>query len=120
VRDIAAVAACVLSEDGHEGLAYALTGPELLTNDDIASELSSATGRSLTYHDIPPELARLTMMSHGVPEWMAGAMAEVMAGARIRGGRARITDDVRQVTDREPRSFAEWAREHVRAFSKAA
>lgn len=118
VRDVAAVAAVVLSEAGHEGRAYSLTGSELLTHDDIATELSAATGRTLTYHDMPPELARLTMIGRGMPEWIAGAIAETMAhGQRIR---ATTTDVVREITGREPRTFAAWARENVRAFARAA
>jgi uncharacterized protein YbjT (DUF2867 family) len=118
VRDIAAVGATVLERPGHEGHAYALTGPELLTHDEIARELSAATGRSLTYHDIPPEQARLTMISRGMPEWLAGTMAEMMV--QMRRGRASVTDTVRRITGMEPRTFAAWARENVRAFAKAA
>jgi uncharacterized protein YbjT (DUF2867 family) len=118
VRDIAAVATDVLSEGGHEGRAYSLTGSELLTHDDIASQLSAATGRLLTYHDVPPELARLAMLDRGVPEWIAGAIAETMAhGQRIH---AVTTDVVQELTGREPRPFAAWARENARAFARAA
>src|SRR5262245_27393313 len=47
IRDISAVAVKVLSEDGHEGKAYALTGPEALTNDQIAEKLSRVSGRTI-------------------------------------------------------------------------
>jgi uncharacterized protein YbjT (DUF2867 family) len=118
VRDVAAVAAHVLTEHGHEGRAYALTGPEMLSHDDIVRELSNATGRDLTYHDVPPELARLAMVGRGMPEWLADAMAESM----VYDGRREvtITDAVRRITGREPRPFAAWARENVRAFARAA
>lgn len=118
IRDVAAVAAIALAEEGHAGQAYALTGPELLSHDDVARELSAATGRALTYHDMPPELARQMMVCRGMPEWFAGAMAEAMAHARR--STAELTETVATLTGRAPRSFAEWARENVRAFARAA
>lgn len=118
LRDVAAVAAVALTGTGHEGRAYALTGSELLSLEDVASVLSEATGRTLTYHDMPPELARLAMIGRGLPEWVAGSVAEVMVEAqRIR---PQTTDVVRELTGREPRTFAAWARENVRAFARAA
>ncbi len=118
LRDVAAVAAVTLTEAGHEGRAYALTGPRLLSLDDVARQLSEATGRTLTYHDMPPELARLAMIDRGLPEWVAGATSDVMVEAqRIR---AATTDAVRQITGLDPRTFAAWARENVRAFARAA
>jgi uncharacterized protein YbjT (DUF2867 family) len=59
VRDIAAVAAACLTEDGHEGKRYIVTGAKALSNDEIADELSSLLGRTITYTDVPPERAPL-------------------------------------------------------------
>jgi uncharacterized protein YbjT (DUF2867 family) len=54
IRDIAAVAVKVLSSGGHEGKAYPLTGPQALTNSQIAEKLSRALGRTIRYVDLAP------------------------------------------------------------------
>src|SRR5665647_1286210 len=48
-RDIGAMAAKVLTEPGHEGQAYHLTGPEALSDDDIAARLSEVLGRTISH-----------------------------------------------------------------------
>jgi len=53
VRDIASVAVKVLSTSGHEGKAYSLTGPEALTNAQVAEKLSRVLGRTIRYVDVP-------------------------------------------------------------------
>lgn len=116
VRDVAQVAARVLTGDGHEGQAYELTGPEPLAPADIARELSAATGREVRYVDVPPEGVRQAMASRGMPEWLAGAMAEVQEHTR-HGGAGRVTDDVARITGRPPRSYADFAREFADRFA---
>jgi uncharacterized protein YbjT (DUF2867 family) len=59
IRDVAACAVEVLTGSGHEGRTYVLTGPELLSNHDIAWFLSEATGRPVKYVPVPPEAARV-------------------------------------------------------------
>lgn len=114
-RDVAAVAARVLTEDGHERKAYGITGPETLSQAQVAEKLSAATGREVRYIDVPPEVAREGMLGRGMPEWLAGAMVEVMASIR-RGGADETYDGVPLVTGRSPRSFDEFAREFAPAF----
>ena len=55
VRDIAAVAAIALTESGHEGATYTLTGPASITHTEIAAALTSSLGRDITFTDIPPD-----------------------------------------------------------------
>jgi hypothetical protein len=86
-------------------------------HDDLVRELSLATGRDLAYHDVPPALARVAMAGRGMPEWLADAMAESMVDAG-RGREVSVTDLVRKITGLEPRAFAAWARENVRAFAR--
>lgn len=57
-RDVAAVAAVVLTTDGHEERTYQLTGSEAITYGRIAEELSAATGRHVEFVDVPDETAR--------------------------------------------------------------
>lgn len=115
VRDVAAVAARVLTEDGHEGQAYELTGPEALSPAEIARKLSAAIGRKVRYQDVPPEAVHEAMLSRGMPEWFAAAMVEVMAHTRT-GAAARVTQAVFELTGRPPRPYDEFAHEFVSAF----
>ena len=55
VRDIASVAAATLTEAGHEGATYTLTGPEAITHAQMAAALTAALDRTVTFVDVPPE-----------------------------------------------------------------
>jgi len=110
VRDIAAVAVEVLIGPGHEGRAYTLSGPDALTYDELASELSKALGRPISHINLSPSDLKTGMLAEGIPEAIADRMLDL---ERYFGeGRAsHITNDIKQVTGREPRRFAEYVRE---------
>jgi len=115
VRDIAAVAARALVEDGHEGEAYVLTGPEALSYAEVAAKLSEAAGREVTYVPISPEQFRQGALAAGLPEWLVGALErlnEIFAA----GHAAEVTDRVRAVGKKEPITFDQFARDHAQAF----
>jgi uncharacterized protein YbjT (DUF2867 family) len=76
-RDLAAVAALTLTEDGHDGRTYALTGPEALTYHDVATQLSQVLGRTVQFVDVPDEAAIGAALQAGVPEWLAHGIIEV-------------------------------------------
>lgn len=118
LRDVAAVAAEILTgPDGecHHGAAYRLTGPETLSFADVALRLGAAIGRPVRYHDAPPQQAREGMVRGGVAEWLADALVEFYRHTAA-GGFDLVTDDVRRVTGREPRSFDRFAREFATHF----
>lgn len=115
--DVAAVAARVLTDDdraGHVGRTYHLTGPEAITFDDVAEHLSAATGRTIDFVDVPDPAARESLVESGMPPWMVENLL-ILFGI-LRDGRWSPTDDVRALTGRAPRAFAEFAREHAAAF----
>jgi uncharacterized protein YbjT (DUF2867 family) len=114
-RDVAAVAAVALTEDGHDGLTYVLTGPEALTYDAIAAALSDATGRTIDFVDVPDEAARHGMLEAGMPEFVVEFLIRLFR-AQQAGAHAVTTDTVQAVTGSEPRSFAQFARDHAEAF----
>lgn len=111
VRDIAAVAAAAFG-GGHDGREYNLTGPEALTHDEAALLISRAAGRTVSYHAISEEEMIAGAVKNGLPESAAGFMAMLYAVVR-NGWAAGITDDVRQVTGSQPRSFADFAKQGV-------
>ena len=114
-RDVASVAFHALTEDGHEGKAYEITGPEALSYHDMARELSSALGREVEYVEVPIEVARAGMVGGGMPEWTADALVELFNF--YKDGRAdRVRDTVREVTGRDPITFAQFAKDYAQAF----
>ena len=68
VRDIADVAVKVLTEDGHEGKTYTLTGPASISFHDVAAALSKALGKQVTYVNVQLDAARQGFISMGLPE----------------------------------------------------
>jgi uncharacterized protein YbjT (DUF2867 family) len=114
-RDCAAVAALALTEDGHDGRTYALTGPEAITYHDVAAQLSRVLGRSVEFVDVPDEAAIEAVLRAGAPEWLAHGVVEVDRQVK-RGIAAQTTDVVRVLLGREPYSFSDFARDTAAAF----
>ncbi len=119
VRDIAEVAAKVLTEDGHQGQTYTLTGPASISFHDVASGLSKVLGKEVRYVDVPLEAAREAMISMGLSEWFADALGEYTT-AFSEGYGDFTTNDVQQVTWHPARSYETFARDFAQVFGGAA
>jgi len=115
VRDIGAVAVKVLADDRHERQAYALTGPEALTNDQLAEKLSRATGRTLRYIDLPPAELKKALLGAGMPEWSADALLDLQR--LYREGKASLVDPaVERILGRRATTFDQFARDYAATF----
>jgi len=114
VRDIAAVAVQALTAPGHEGRMYTLTGPEALTYDEMADELSNTLQRPIRHVDLSPSELRAAMLADGLPEEIADRMLDLERLFR-EDQASEVTRDVTQLTGREPRRFREFARETAAA-----
>ena len=115
VRDIVEVAVKVLTEEGHEGKAYTLTGPESISLHDVATGLSKAIGKQVNYVNVPLEAARQGMVGMGLPEWVADAFGEYMT-AFSEGYGDFTTPDVENVTGHPARSYETFARDFAQVF----
>jgi uncharacterized protein YbjT (DUF2867 family) len=115
VRDIAAVAAAALTQSGHEGKIYDITGPEALTHAEMASRLTDALGKQIMYVDIPETAMRSTLLSFGFPEWQADGLVEDYAHYR-RGEASGISPAVQDVTGHPPGTFREFATDYKETF----
>ena len=107
-RDVAAVAAVALTERGHAGAHYDVTGPEALSYADVAARLSAATGRRVSYADVPDDAARQGLLGAGLDEWFAGALVGLYQDYRRSGTggyAAQVTGTVQQLTGRPPRTL---------------
>ncbi len=119
LRDVAAVAVKVLTEDGHQGMTYTLTGPRALSNAELAQILSDDLGREIRYVDMPPEQFKQALLGAGLPEWSANALVDLQQLYR-NGGASTITNDVEQLLNVKPRSFEQFSRDYKAAFQRVA
>jgi uncharacterized protein YbjT (DUF2867 family) len=115
VGDIAEVAAKALTESGHEGKTYPLTGPEALTMAEVAEKLSAATGREIGYVNVAPEEAKRARLAAGVPEYTADALDELFAERR-KGKESEVYPVFEELIGRRPTSFDEFARRNAAIF----
>ncbi len=112
VDDIADVAVAALTEDGHDGELYEVTGPRAMTFNELAAEISSATGRDVAFHRVPmatlaPELAKA-----GVPGEVIWLM-DYLFGTVLDGRNSSPTDGVQRALGRAPTDFAVFAKRAV-------
>ena len=114
VRDIADVAAVTLTEAGHEGATYTLTGPASITHTQIAAALTAALGRDVTFTDVPPE-AFADSLRGILPPWQVEGLLEDYAHYR-RGEAASVSSAVAEITGRPPRDIQQFARDYAPAF----
>ena len=115
VRDIAEVAALALTQSGHEGRTYDITGPQALTHFEMASLLSNVLGRPITYVDVPEAAMRDILLGLGMPEWQAEGLIEDYAHYR-RGEASTLSSTVRDLTGHQPHSFEGFARDYGEMF----
>lgn len=111
-RDVAAVAFSALTQPGHAGCAYALTGPEALSFAGIARALGGPLGRRVRYEALSGEAARRRLLAEGRPAWYAEALLVLFAGY-ARGEYAAVSDAVERVTGRPATPFARFLADHA-------
>jgi uncharacterized protein YbjT (DUF2867 family) len=119
-RDIAAVAAeTLLHPEAHAGRRYFLTGGEAVGYADVAAAISRATGQPVAYRPISMEEARAEMEARGVPHDLMDAMLAIYTYQKAGGPTSQVSDGVRRVLGRPPRSVADFARDHASHFRPA-
>lgn len=108
--DIADVAAAALVDDRHAGQVYEVTGPEMLTFAEIASILSSVTGRTIEFEPIPHDAFVSAVADSGAPQDVVWMM-DYLFNTVLDGRNAHLTDGVRRALGREPKAFETYASE---------
>jgi uncharacterized protein YbjT (DUF2867 family) len=109
-EDIAAVAAAALTEDGHSGQLYEVTGPRLLTFAEAVAEIAAATGREIRYTGVSSAEYAAALAAAGVPAefiWLVTYLFTTV----LDGRNAEVKDGVWRALGRAPRDFADYARE---------
>ncbi len=115
VRDIVAVAVKSLTEDGHENKVYTITGPQALSFDEIALQLTALTGKQVKYINVSPEDFKRSLLGFKQPEWLADAVNELFEFYRSGYG-SIVTDVVAEVTNKQPVSFDQFTKDYAQVF----
>ena len=108
-EDIADVAVAALTQDGHAGQVYELTGPRLLTFADAVDEIARASGRQVRYESIPMDTFASALAEQGTPADLVGLLRYLFTEV-LDGRNASLADGVQRALGREPRDFADYAR----------
>ena len=114
-RDVAAVAALTLSQDGHVGGDYVLTGPDSLSQEEQVGIIGDVLGRRITFEELSPDEFR----SETEGSWPPPVVDMLLAawGATM-GTPAFITSTVFDILGSAPRSFRQWVADHAKAFTE--
>lgn len=113
--DVADVIVVALTGHGHEGKTYDVTGPELITMDDVAAELSRATRRQIRFEDETLEQARESRRPSEAPDWMIEGWVTTYA-AIAAGELAVVSEVVAELCGHEPLRLGDWLRENAESL----
>jgi uncharacterized protein YbjT (DUF2867 family) len=108
--DIADVAAAALTEDGHVGKLYELTGPRLLTFAQAITEIGRASGRDLHFKSVSMEAFAQALTEQGNPADIVSFLGYLFSEV-LDGRNAHLSDGVERALGRKPRDFAEFTRQ---------
>ena len=114
-RDVARVAATVLSRDGHEGKAYTLTGPRSFSYREAARAIGVVTGAPVQVVALTESDIRAGMKSHGVPDLYADHLVDLDRWYESGKG-DQLTSSIRDITGREPTTFESFVEEFAGEF----
>lgn len=109
VDDIAEIAVAALTEPGHAGELYEVTGPRLMTHAEIAAEISAALGREIRFVDVPHEAFVAGIAESGAPEEVVW-MLDYLFATVLDGRNAHLADGVERALGRPARDFRDYAR----------
>ena len=115
LRDIAAVGFTVLTEPGHAGRAYTLTGNESLSHFQVAAKLSRVAGKEIAYIPIGEDIARVALVRGGVPADLIERWTDFYRRVR-QGYCAPVLPDVESVLGRSPIPFDQYANDNAASW----
>lgn len=107
-RDIGDAAAAILADPtGHTGQTYTLTGPQPVSDEELAQALTAVAGRDVSYVDLPGEQLLQGQVAAGAPQWMAEHLV-TLEGVKAAGWAAATTEDLGKLLDRPPEAPREF------------
>lgn len=114
-RDIAAVAARLLTSDAFNNRDFDLTGSRALNHAEVASILTQVTGKSIGFTDITAEAMLEGLLGAGLPKDYAEFLVMILGFFKA-GYSERITDAVKQITGQEPRTIEQYAQDYLSSW----
>ena len=116
VRDIAAVAVKLLTDDSLKNKAFNLTGSEAIDHSQVASVISETAGRKVVYENVQPEVLKNNLLKVGVPADYTDLMLLLFSFVRA-GYNQGITNDVKTVTGKDPIKFQQYAKDFKNSWA---
>lgn len=114
-RDVARVAAAVLTRGGHDGQAYTLTGPRSFSYREAAATIRAVTGTPVQAVGVTEADARAGMEANGIPEFYADYLVDL--DRWYESGKADVvTSKIRDLTGREPTTFEQFVKDFAGEF----
>lgn len=117
-RDTAAVAVTVLTEEGHTGKDYQITGPEALTFAEAAGRLAKGIGRAVNYVNLSDAQFKEALVGAGLPAEIAQTILQINRNAR-ENNLAQVSSTVQELTGKSARPLEDFARDYASRFSAA-
>jgi uncharacterized protein YbjT (DUF2867 family) len=114
-RDLSSSAAALLSKSEHENQAFDMTGPESLSNSELAEILTTVTGKPISYVQVSDDAARQSMLASGMPDWLVDGLIELTAFKRA-NQTSVVSQAVERITGRPAITFEQFVRDHLAAF----
>jgi len=115
--DIARTAAAILENPAdHRGKSYVLTGPEALTDAEVATVAGEVLGKEIRYVDVPGEQIEQSMLDNGASAWMAASM-KALEGVKAAGYAADVSPTVEAITGRAPEKLRSFLERHRGQFA---
>ena len=115
LRDVAAVMVKVLTEPGHENKSYDITGPELITMEEIAARFSNILGREYKYVDLPLDAFKGALQKAGFNDWRVNAVAAELK-AVAGGSLDHTTNTIQELLGRKPHSIDDFIGDNAKLF----
>ena len=115
-RDVAAVAFVTLTQPGHLGKTYVVTGSEAISYRQATEIIGTVIGKKLRFVDESPEQAMARRVREGVPPAVIESILAIGAYQRAGGKTVTITNTVADLIGRPPRTVAEFVQEHASVF----
>jgi len=115
-RDVAAVAFVTLTQPGHLGKIYVVTGSEAISYRQASEIIGNVIGKKLRFVDETPEQARARRIREGVPPAVIESILAIGAYQRAGGKTVTITNTIAELTGKPPRTVAEFVRENASVF----
>ena len=116
MRRAPAVAFVTLTQSGHLGKIYVLTGSEAISYRQASEIIGTVIGKKLRFVDELPEEAQARRIREGVPPSVIKSILAIGAYQRAGGKTVTITNTIAELTGKPPRTVEEFVREHASVF----